>query len=134
MNHCVLVVEDHIDTALAVRTLLSAWGQETHSAFNGAHALEIAQEYQPDVVWLDLGLPDIDGLTLAKQLRKLYPHVVLIAVTARIESEAHAQKAGIDYFFTKPLIEMARVRRLIEQGVHRANNRGTPLAMSNLQV
>lgn len=110
----VLVVDD--DPAI-LRTLsinLRAREYEVETASDGRSALQIVDERMPDVVLLDLGLPDIDGIAVLKQLRS-FTRVPVIVVSARSEPDdkVEALDLGADDFVTKPFsIEelLARVR------------------------
>ncbi|CAM3256416.1 response regulator transcription factor [Nocardioides dubius] len=110
----VLVVDD--DPAIQ-RTLginLRARDYDVETAGDGRSALQIVDERMPDVVLLDLGLPDLDGVTVLRQLRS-FTQVPVIVVSARSESDdkVEALDLGADDFITKPFsIEelLARVR------------------------
>ena len=66
----VLVVDDSQDNAILLAELLSRSGCETAFAFDGVSALEIAASFDPDVIFLDLRLPDMDGQQVARKLRE----------------------------------------------------------------
>ena len=110
----VLVVDD--DPAI-LRTLtinLRARDYEVETAGDGLSALQVVDERMPDVVLLDLGLPDLDGVAVLTQLRS-FTQVPVIVVSARTESDdkVEALDLGADDFITKPFsIEelLARVR------------------------
>jgi len=65
----VLVVEDNLDSVHSMAYLVKMMGHEVRFAINGFAAMAIAREYRPDVVLLDLGLPDFNGCEVARQLR-----------------------------------------------------------------
>ena len=115
----VLIVEDHLDTCLAERTLLATWGYQARYAFTGLHALVAADEFEPNVILLDLGLPGMDGFDVARQVRTTVPHATIITVTARGDQQARQQalQAGIDYILLKPF-DPEKLKYLIENGVH----------------
>lgn len=110
----VLVVDD--DPAIR-RTLginLRARDYDVESAGDGRSALQIVDERMPDVVLLDLGLPDLDGVAVLRQLRS-FTHVPVIVVSARTEPDdkVEALDLGADDFITKPFSMselLARVR------------------------
>ena len=110
----VLAVDD--DPAI-LRTLsinLRARDYDVETAADGRSALQIVDERMPDVVLLDLGLPDMDGISVLKQLRS-FSQVPVIVVSARSEPDdkVEALDLGADDFITKPFsIEelLARVR------------------------
>jgi two-component system CheB/CheR fusion protein len=86
--------------------LLQMSGHDVRTAPDGKSALQLAREGRPDVVVIDLGLPDIDGFDLARLLRTVgeLPDALLIALTGRAEREVRARaiEAGIDHYLVKP--------------------------------
>jgi len=103
----VLIVEDCADTADSLAMLVRFWGHDPRIAPDGSTALTIAAEQRPDVVLLDVGLPDGDGLILVPRLRELPgERQALIAVTSgfgRPDDRARSREAGADAFFLKPV-------------------------------
>jgi CheY-like chemotaxis protein len=112
-NRRVLVVEDNLDSVRSMATLIRMMGHECQLAINGFAALEIAREFHPDIILLDIGLPDFKGYDIAKQL-KWEPGLQatrIVAVTALPESERQrVLDAGCHEFYRKPLDP-----RLLEQ-------------------
>ena len=107
----VLVVEDNIDSADALDLLLRLYGHEVQVARSGATALEITEAFQPDMVLLDIGLPDIDGYQVAKRLRERseFKNVVICGLTGYTPSDADRQlqqETGFDHYFVKPVEPM----------------------------
>ncbi len=102
----VLVVDDCHDAAWAQASLVELAGFDVRQAFDGAEALRIAAEFQPDVVLLDLGLPDIDGFQVARELRHMpgLEHVRLVALTGfdREYFVQRSQQEGFDHYMIKP--------------------------------
>jgi CheY-like chemotaxis protein len=105
----VLIVEDNLDAVHSMATLIKMMGHDCQFAINGFAALEIARQFRPDIVLLDLGLPDFKGYEIATQL-KWEPGLDstrIIAVTALSEAERRrAIDAGCDEFYRKPLDPM----------------------------
>jgi CheY-like chemotaxis protein len=103
----VLVVDDNVDAAESLATLLRLAGHTVKVAHNGAVALEAAAALPPDVTVLDIGLPGMDGYSVARQLRQRPEtrDAVLIAVTGygRDEDRVLSRQAGFDHHFVKPL-------------------------------
>jgi DNA-binding response OmpR family regulator len=108
----VLIVEDDENLVGVLSGDLKLAGYEVFVAKTGLAALEIAARERPDVVLLDLGLPDLDGLEVARQLRDDNAPVI-IAVTARvsISDRVDGLYAGADDYITKPFaLEELRAR------------------------
>ena len=103
----VLVVEDNLDSVHSMAMLIKAMGHEVQFAINGFAALEIARRFRPEVILLDLGLPDLEGDDIARQL-KWDPGLEgarMIAISGRAgdESRQRALEAGCEEFCAKPL-------------------------------
>ena len=99
----VLVVDDEPQIVRALRINLSARGYDVLTAFDGKTALSVAVEGKPDVVVLDLGLPDIDGVDVIAGLRG-WSAMPIIVLSARTDSstKVEALDAGADDYVTKP--------------------------------
>ncbi|MGW4114923.1 response regulator [Actinosynnema sp. NPDC004786] len=99
----VLVVDDEPQIVRALRINLSARGYSVLTAHDGAAALRAAAEGKPDVVVLDLGLPDVDGAEVIAGLRG-WTTVPIIVLSARVDSadKVQALDAGADDYVTKP--------------------------------
>lgn len=99
----VLVVDDEPQIVRALRINLKARGYEVISAHDGAAALRAAAEAKPDVIVLDLGLPDIDGRDVIEGIRG-WTSVPILVLSARGESQdkVDALDAGADDYVTKP--------------------------------
>jgi CheY-like chemotaxis protein len=100
-------VDDNLDAANSVAMLLRLWGHDVRLASAGPEALEIAPDYQPEVVVLDIGLPGLNGYEVARRLRQLPASrdALLIAVTGygQLEDRQRSEGAGFDYHLTKPV-------------------------------
>lgn len=102
----VLVIEDNPDTAQSMEMLLEALGHDVRVACNGGDGLHLASECRPDLVLVDLGLPDIDGYQIARTLRERYgPDLRLVALTGygQEEHRRRTREAGFDDHLLKPL-------------------------------
>jgi two-component system KDP operon response regulator KdpE len=99
----VLVVDDEPQIVRALRINLSARGYDVLTAYDGKTALSVAVEGKPDVVVLDLGLPDLDGVDVIAGLRG-WSSMPIIVLSARTDSAAkvEALDAGADDYVTKP--------------------------------
>ncbi|MDT0187924.1 response regulator transcription factor [Microbacterium sp. ARD31] len=118
----VLVVDDDPAMQRTLNINLRARDYEVETAGDGRSALQIVDERMPDVVLLDLGLPDLDGIAVLRQLRS-FTQVPVIVVSARTESDdkVEALDLGADDFITKPFsIDelMARIRATTRRAGH----------------
>lgn len=107
MGRRLLVIDDNKDAAESMSMLFELWGYEVVCAFDGRHALETAAKYQPDAVFLDIGLPGMDGYEIAERLRELPQgtRAVLVAITGygQDEDRRRSREAGIDHHLVKPV-------------------------------
>jgi CheY-like chemotaxis protein len=105
----VLVVEDNLDAAHSMTKLIKLMAHDCQFAINGFAALQIAREFRPEIILLDIGLPDFKGYDIAKQL-KWEPGLEatrIIAVTALPDADRQrAIDAGCGEFYRKPLDPM----------------------------
>ncbi|ALG86059.1 response regulator [Gordonia phthalatica] len=127
----VLVVDDEPQLLRALRINLRARGFDVTTAATGAQALEAASKHLPDVVVLDLGLPDMDGFTVLDGLRG-WTSVPVIVLSARTDAadKVQALDAGADDYVTKPFgMEefLARLRAAIRRGSTAAGPAETPV-------
>ena len=103
----VLLVEDFDDSRFMLRMLLEMSGYQVDEATNGRQAVELARERCPDLVLMDLSLPEIDGLEATRQIREITRlcHVPIIAVTAHCpeDYDSLAKRAGCNEFVSKPV-------------------------------
>jgi signal transduction histidine kinase len=103
----ILVVDDYPDALESLSMLLQAEGHEVDTANCGVKAVERAQAFRPQVVLLDIGLPDLDGYEVAQRLRELpeTQQAVLIALTGygQPEDRARSKRAGFDHHLLKPV-------------------------------
>lgn len=103
----VLIVDDNEDAALTLATLLDMDGHETRTAVTGAKALELVPSFCPDVIVIDIGLPDMSGHELARLARQAPEGSTcrLIALTGRSHEQDRraAIEAGFQHFITKPV-------------------------------
>ena len=118
----VLVVDDEPQIVRALRINLNVRGFEVVSAASGGEALRVAANFHPDIVILDLGLPDIDGIDVIGGLRG-WTDVPILVLSARTDSAdtVEALDAGADDFVTKPFGMdelLARLRAALRRGPH----------------
>lgn len=103
-----LIVEDDQDARETLSELVASYGHDTEEAANAAEAIACARSRQPDVALIDLGLPQVDGCELARQLRNMEQRGTatrLVALTGRSdrESRSSASAAGFDAYLVKPV-------------------------------
>lgn len=100
----ILVVDDEPDAGETLAALLEARGHQTLAVTDGRAALAAARTFAPEVVLLDLGLPEMDGYQAAKQLRREHgdASMLVIAVTGYHNDAARLQDAGFDEHLLKP--------------------------------
>lgn len=102
----VLIVDDNTDAARSLGMLMEIRGHETRLCFDGYSGLTEAERFLPEVVLLDIGLPGLDGLEVARRLRamNLSPRPLLIALTGygQAEDVRRSKEAGFDHHLVKP--------------------------------
>jgi CheY-like chemotaxis protein len=102
----VLVVEDDLDAAESLGTLLQLYGHRVQIASDGRTAVALAPAFNPEVVLLDIGLPERDGYDVARDLREILAHrPIFIALTGYAAETDHARsrEAGFDLHLVKPV-------------------------------
>ena len=103
----VLVVDDNFDAAATLDRLLRSLGHDTRFTTDGAQAIEMAGDFRPDVVLLDIGMPGMDGYEVAKRLRaqEAERRLKIVAVTGWGQEANHARShdAGFDLHLVKPV-------------------------------
>lgn len=113
----ILVIEDEKSIARFISTILTANGYEAMRAASGAEAMSMISSHCPDLVILDLGLPDMDGLDILRQLRSWSTlPVVVVSARSHEQDKVSALDLGADDYLTKPFGTdelLARVRTAI---------------------
>jgi PAS domain S-box-containing protein len=103
----VLVVDDNVDAAESMATLLRLWGHDVRLAHSGPDALRAAEGYHPEVVLLDIGLPGMNGYEVAPRLRQQEnaTPMFLVAMTGygQDDDRRRAREVGFDHHLTKPV-------------------------------
>jgi CheY-like chemotaxis protein len=112
----VLVVDDHPDTAEVLTVLFSLLGHETRCALRGRDALHITRELDPDLVLLDICLPDITGFEVVRALRAdtRRPDRYIAAVTGKAgpTEASRAARMGFDQHLVKP-VDIGQLRQVL---------------------
>ncbi len=105
----VLVADDNRDTTVLLRMRLQRMGHDVRTVNDGAAALNVVADYQPDLVIMDLGMPGVDGHTAAREIRRLPTgaHILLVALTGYDDDadRRRSVEAGFDCHLVKPLEE-----------------------------
>jgi CheY-like chemotaxis protein len=114
----VLVVDDNGDAADSLALLVNLWGHRARVAYDGSSALQLARDYQPEVVFLDLGLPGMSGYEVARKLRNepSLRETLLVAMTGHgPQDHKRIQDAGFDLHLTKP-VDLGVLQELLARG------------------
>jgi CheY-like chemotaxis protein len=101
----VLVVDDNVDSAEMLQLLLGSMGHEAHLAHDGRSALALVERERPQVVFLDISLPDINGYEVARQIRAKQdrpPRLIALTGWSHDEARQMVREAGFDHHVTKP--------------------------------
>jgi CheY-like chemotaxis protein len=118
----VLVVDDSADAAASLMTLLELAGHEVRTASDGAEAIEQACEFCPDIIFMDLGMPRVDGVEATRRIRALPQgrNVRIIALTGwgQEADRERTRSAGMDDHIVKPVSPEALQRILCEPVQH----------------
>jgi DNA-binding response OmpR family regulator len=104
----VLIVDDHRATANTLAALIGIWGHEVRQAYDGVTGLALAAAFRPDVLLLDILMPDVSGFEVAMQMRRhdRFEDCFIIAVTGRTDESHRYQcyEAGVDLCLIKPVV------------------------------
>jgi PAS domain S-box-containing protein len=122
----VLVVDDNQDTARSCAMLLKTMGHEVETAHDGQTAIEVAKDYRPQVLLLDIGLPGMNGYEVARTLRNDgFKDELMIAVSGygQPDDRRRSEEAGFDDHLVKP-VDQAGLRRALQRA------RGPEVAVS----
>jgi len=114
-HRTILIVDDNPDAVAVLSIALRRRGSEVQRAGDGRSALEVARKIRPEFVFLDLGLPQMNGFEVARALRReLGQEVRIIAVTGSGQQEDRdaALEAGFDHYLVKP-VDLAFVESLL---------------------
>jgi CheY-like chemotaxis protein/two-component sensor histidine kinase len=119
----VLVVDDNADARQMLADAVSDCGHDVSVAADGASAIEVATRVRPELILLDIGLPDIDGYEVARRLRATHTTAALVAVTGygQTRDRERAREAGFDAHLVKPLDLDALTALLVDRARERPN-------------
>ncbi len=130
-----VLIEDDVEIRRLVADALASQGHDVESASSAMEGLELAVRGEPDLVLLDLGLPDLDGTELLRMIRAV-SQVPVIVITARGADDVVVKTldAGADDYLVKPFSVSqleARIRAVLRRGAVRSDN---PLRVGGLEV
>lgn len=116
-----LVVEDHADSREALLALLEAVGYTVYAARNGREGIEMALQVRPDLILMDIMMPEVDGFEAARTLRasEEFPQVPIIALTAMEGARELTLAAGFDDYIAKPIevrVFLGKAQDWLERG------------------
>jgi PAS domain S-box-containing protein len=116
----ILVADDNRDSAFSLAMMLRLMGNETEVAYDGAEAVELASRFRPDVIFLDIGMPNLNGYDAARQIRahEWGKMIVLVALTGwgQEEDRRRSEQAGFDVHMVKPVDPSALAALLPQVG------------------
>jgi DNA-binding response OmpR family regulator len=120
MSQKILVVDDELQIVRVARSYLEKAGYRVVTASNGKEALFVARHEKPDLVVLDLQMPEMDGLEFTRRVRAEQPDIAIIMLTARVEEMDRilGLELGADDYMTKPFSPrelVARVRAVLRR-------------------
>ena len=119
-------MDDNQDAAVSLATILEERGHDVRTAFDGEQAIRVAKEHVPDIIFMDLGMPKMDGFSATRQIRALparrRPAVVAVTGWGQEADRQRTRAAGFDEHLVKPVSmdSLERVLREFEQNVSRA--------------
>jgi two-component system, cell cycle response regulator DivK len=103
----ILYIEDNIDNRTLIRRILTAEGYTLKESGNAAEALETLKTLHPDLILMDINMPDVDGYTLTSQIRSIsgFESVPIVALTANVMrgDRERSLEAGCDGYIQKPI-------------------------------
>ena len=118
----VLVVDDNKDSAQTLAMMLKIMGNDIRTAHDGLEAVEKAQEYLPNVILLDLGMPKLNGYDVCRRIREQSwgSSMVIIALTGwgQAEDRQRTKEAGFDHHLVKP-VDVAKLKELLDEAAKR---------------
>lgn len=118
-----LIVDDNRDTAESLSMLLELMGHEVRTAHDGLAAIDVASEFRPDAVLLDIGLPRLNGYDAARRIREqdwgAAMHLIAVTGWGQDTDRNQAKAAGFDHHLTKP-IDIQTLTKLLAGGRDKA--------------
>jgi len=107
MKKTIMIVEDYDDIRTMMKVMIELYGYDVVLARDGSEAVANAKQFHPDIILMDLSMPNMDGLTATKLIREtdeLLAHVPIVAITGHGKSHAkQAYESGCDKVLEKPI-------------------------------
>jgi two-component system, sensor histidine kinase len=116
VRHRILVADDNRDFAASLSALLRSMGNDVRMEHDGAAALDAAADFKPDIAFLDIGLPKLNGFDVARRLRGAHAEAFLVAITGwgQDADRKRAKEAGFDDYMVKP-VDTERLQALLKE-------------------
>lgn len=125
----ILVADDSATNVFVLTAMLRSLGFPTLSAADGAEAVDVAMMHRPTLIFMDVQMPRLDGISAAMRIREALPdrHVAIVAVTAHpdVRHQASFKAAGFDDVMVKP-VELALVRQAVRRWMPGADANADP--------
>ena len=101
------MVDDNADAADSLKALLGIWGHDVEIAHSGVSALQLAREFDPELVFLDIGLPEMNGYEVARRLREgagpAKARIIALSGYGAERDHLRSKEAGFDLHLVKPV-------------------------------
>ena len=114
----ILVVDDNESSAMTLSWAMEMYGYEVRTCYDGVSAVAVADDFQPEIVLLDIGMPIMDGYEVCRQLRKnpalCGTHVVAQTGWGDAETRRRTREAGFDEHLTKP-VDLWALRDMLDR-------------------
>ncbi len=121
----ILVVDDNVDSALSLGMMLKLMGNEIHTVHDGLAAVEAAEQFRPDMILLDIGLPKLNGYDVCRRIREQPwsdgAKIVALTGWGQEEDRRRSREAGFDQHMVKP-IELAALEKLLAAPAARSSS------------
>lgn len=125
----ILVVEDNLDNYELVRTILEIAGYDSFLAVNGRDGVNAARKQKPDLILMDMSLPEIDGWDATKLIREDMEtaHIPMVALSAHTlpKERKRALEAGVDAYLSKPF-DASQLIQVVENTLEKSKGRKMP--------
>lgn len=112
----ILVVDDHIDTAESLATVLKMYGHRVRVCHSGTAAIDVAKIFKPEVAFLDIGLPDMSGYQVAEEIKQNNPTISIIAISGYGQKidQKRSNNAGFQEHLVKP-VEVEKIQEVLSK-------------------